>query len=117
VNPVPTITPPLSPASAAAGGAAFTLTVNGTNFALGAVVKFNGNARMTTFVSTTQVTASILASDIAAAGSFPVTVTNSGPGGGVSNAVTFTVFAAPTVSKAFNPTTIQAGGASTVTVT
>ena len=33
----------LLPASAAAGGAAFTLTVNGTDYASGAVVRWNGS--------------------------------------------------------------------------
>jgi 6-phosphogluconolactonase (cycloisomerase 2 family) len=84
----PTITS-ISPTSATAGGAAFTLTVNGTNFVSGSTVNFNGSARTTTFVGATQLTASILASDIATAGSFNVTVTN--PGGGTSNAVSFIV--------------------------
>jgi hypothetical protein len=78
----------LSPSSAAAGGSAFTLTVNGTGFATGAVVKWNGNARTTAFVSATKVTAAILEGDIASAGTFPVTVTS---GGATSNAVSFTV--------------------------
>jgi 6-phosphogluconolactonase len=84
----PTITS-ISPTSAIAGGAAFTLTVNGTNFVSGSTLSFNGNARATTFVSATQLTAAILALDIATAGSFNVTVTN--PGGGTSNAVSFIV--------------------------
>jgi hypothetical protein len=78
----------ISPTSAIAGGTAFNLTVNGTNFVSGSTARFNGNARATTFVSATQLTAAILASDIASAGSFSVTVTN--PGGGTSNAVSFT---------------------------
>ena len=84
----PTITS-LSPTSAAAGGAAFTLTVNGTNFVAGSVVRWNGANRTTTYVSGTRLTAGITAADIATAGSFPVTVVN--PGGGTSNAVPFTV--------------------------
>ena len=84
----PTITS-ISSTSAIAGGPAFTLTVNGTNFVSGATVSFNGNARATTFVSSTQLTAAILASDIATAGNFNVTVTN--PGGATSNSVSFTV--------------------------
>ena len=79
----------ISPFFGIAGGAAFTLTVNGTNFLSGSTVNFNGNGRTTTFVSATQVTAVILTSDIASAGSFNVTVTN--PGGGTSNADSFTV--------------------------
>ena len=86
--PTPTITG-VSPTSAIAGGAAFTLTVSGTNFVGGSTVNFNGNARATAFVSSTQLTATILTSDIAVAGTFNVTVTN--PGGITSNAVSFTV--------------------------
>ncbi len=90
-NPVPTITT-LSPTSATAGGAAFTLTVNGTNFVTGqSLVKFNGNPKTTTVVSTTQVTAPITAADIATAGTFPVTVTSAAPGGGTSAPTNFTV--------------------------
>src|SRR5439155_6437 len=52
-NSVPTIGS-LTPGNATAGAAAFTLTVNGTNFVSGSVVRWNGAARTTTFVSSTQ---------------------------------------------------------------
>lgn len=84
----PTITS-TAPMSAIAGGAGFTLTVNGTNFVSGSTVNFNGKARTTTFVGATQLRAAILASDIATAGTFNVAVSN--PSGGTSNAVSFTV--------------------------
>jgi len=87
----PTITN-ISPASAIAGGAAFNLIVNGTNFVSGSTVSFSANARATTFVNATQLTAVILASDIASAGTFNVTVAN--PGGETSNSVSFTVLTA-----------------------
>jgi len=83
-NPMPTVTG-LQPAVVATGGVGFTLTINGTNFINGATVRVNNNDRVTTFVSQTQLTASVLASDIAANGTFPVTVFNPAPGGGVSN--------------------------------
>lgn len=79
----------LSPASAIAGGPAFTLTVTGTNFVSGTTVNFNGNALTTTFVSATQLTAMVPASDISAPGNSNITVTN--PGGSISNTLTFTV--------------------------
>ncbi len=91
-NPMPTVTG-LQPALAASGGANFTLTVNGTNFVNGAIVRVNNNNRTTTFVSQTQLRASVLASDIAANGSFPVTVFNPAPGGGVSNVAELKVVA------------------------
>ncbi len=40
-NPVPLVNQPLVPTTAAPGGPAFTLTVNGTGFVSGAVVNWN----------------------------------------------------------------------------
>src|SRR5262245_2397171 len=73
-NPVPLINQPLVPDAVAPGGAGFTLTVNGTGFVSGSVVNWNGSARASTFVSSSQLTASILASDIAIATTASVTV-------------------------------------------
>jgi len=115
-NPAPTITT-LSPTSATAGGAAFTLTVNGTNFDAASVVNFNGTARTTTFINSTQLTAAITMADIAAAGTPSVTVTNPAPGGGTSAGVTFTINnPVPTITS-LSPTGVVAGGAAfTLTV-
>ena len=79
----------LSPSFATAGGPAFTLTVNGSNFLSGAKVRWNGSDRTTTFVSATQLRANILAADVATAGTVPVTVFN--PDGSLSNATTFEI--------------------------
>src|SRR5205809_225918 len=79
----------LTPSTATAGGPAFTLTADGANFVSGATVLWNGAARTTTFVSATRVTTSIPASDIAAAGSVPVSVRN--PDGQTSGTQTFTI--------------------------
>jgi len=116
-NPLPTITS-LAPSSATAGGAAFTLTVNGTGFVTGqSLVKFNGNAKTTTVVSATQVTATITAVDIATAGAFPVTVTNAAPGGGTSVPANFTVNnPAPTITTLSPSSAIAGGTAFTLTV-
>jgi YVTN family beta-propeller protein len=111
-NPVPVITPPLSPASAIAGTAGFTLTINGTNFVTGAVVSFGGTNKVTTFVNATQVTAAILAGDIAVAGSSAVVVTNPGPGGGPSNSVNFAVNnPVPVITPPLSPAGAIAGSA------
>lgn len=90
VNPVPTVTT-ITPASAAVGGQGFNLTVNGTNFVPGATIQWNGNNRITTFGSSTQLTAQIPAQDIASAGTATIRVVNPGPGGGNSNSVNFTI--------------------------
>jgi len=117
-NPVPVLTS-LSPSSATAGGAAFTLTVNGSGFISGSTVQWNGANRTTTYVSATQLTAAITAADIVSAGTKPVTVVNSAPGGGTSNALSFTIQALtpqPTLTS-LSPTSATAGGAAfTLTV-
>jgi hypothetical protein len=59
-NPAPTNSS-LSPTSSFAGGAAFTLTVNGTGFIAGSTVQWKGSNRRTMFVSATQLTATIMA--------------------------------------------------------
>jgi hypothetical protein len=68
----------LAPGSISHGSPGFVLTVNGTNFSTKAVVNFNAVAQTTTFVSANQLMATIAASDIATAGTVPVTVTNPG---------------------------------------
>jgi len=89
-NPVPVLTS-VSPTAAAAGGAGFTLTTNGTGFVSGSVVHWNGATRTTTFVSGTQLTAAVPASDIVSAGTAQVTVVSPTPGGGTSSPVVFTI--------------------------
>src|SRR4029434_10167311 len=79
----------LSPNSTQAGGAGFTLTVNGANFVSGASVRWKGTARTTTFVNSTPLTAAITSADVAAAGTAQVTVAN--PDGTISNTLTFTI--------------------------
>ena len=118
-NPVPATTG-LSPASASPGGAAFTLTVNGSNYINGSVVQWNGASRTTTYVSSTQLTAAITAADIASAGTASVTVFNPAPGGGTSNAQTFTINAVANpvpATTGLSPASATAGGAAfTLTV-
>jgi hypothetical protein len=68
----------LNPDSATAGGESFTLTVTGTNFGAKAVVNWNGVAQTsnTTFVSGTEVTVTVPATAIMAAGTVQISVTN-----------------------------------------
>ena len=71
--PLPTITS-LSPATSTWNSTrAFTLTVNGAGFYPGALVLWNGISRVTTFVSNTQLSASILAGDITTGNTEPTT--------------------------------------------
>ena len=89
-NPVPTLSS-LNPNSATAGGPAFSLTVNGTAFVSSSIVRWNGNDRATTFVSSTQLRAAIPVSDSATAGTANVTVFTPAPGGGQTSALPFTI--------------------------
>ena len=113
VNPVPSVRS-LSPAAAAVGGAAFTLTVNGNGFVGASVVRWNGSNRPTTFVSSTQLRAAIGAADIASLGTALVSVATPAPGGGVSPAVSFAVQPAPSLTV--SSTSVTAGATVTVTL-
>lgn len=76
VKPNPAITT-ITPNTKVRGEAGFTLTVNGTNFVNGeSIINWNGTNKTTTFVSSTQLTASILASEIATNGTIEVKVFN-----------------------------------------
>ena len=91
----------LNPSSQPAGGAAFTLEVDGSNFTSQAVINFNNSPQMSTqWVNSDKVTVTIPTSSIMNAGQVPVTVTNPGTPGGpygggtqpaTSNTVMFTI--------------------------
>ncbi|MBI2419219.1 MAG: hypothetical protein HYV28_15225 [Ignavibacteriales bacterium] len=115
-NPSPAIDS-ITPSSAAAGGWAFTLIVNGSNFVPGSVVRWNGSARSTSFINSTRIDAEILAADIAAGGTASVRVYNGVPGGGTSSALSFTINNPSPSLISLSPSSIIAGGdAFTLTV-
>ena len=116
-NPLPTVKT-LSPSSALAGGAGFTLTLTGTEYLSSSVVNWNGSARATTYVSSTELTAVINATDIAKGGTYKVTVTNPAPGGGTSGSSTFTVDNPVSTLISISPNSATHGGkAFTLTAT
>jgi hypothetical protein len=84
----------ITPSSAAAGAAGFTLTVDGIGFTPNSVVRWAGGNRTTQFVGATQLTATIPAGDIAVAGNFAITVTDPGQAN-PTNSRTFTVIPPP----------------------
>lgn len=89
---VPTITA-INPNAIEEGSDAFVLTVTGTGFLppshqAASVVRWNGSARNTTFVSDTELQADITADDVSAEGVASVTVTNDDL---ESNAAVFTI--------------------------
>jgi uncharacterized protein len=116
-NPLPTISS-LSPGSIIPGSAAFTLTVDGGNFVPASVVNWNGAPLTTTYVNGSQLTASVPASDVAAAGTASVAVSNPTPGGGNSAAASFAIGANPLPAiSSVSPAGVAPGSASfTLTV-
>jgi trimeric autotransporter adhesin len=90
-SPLPVISS-LSPNTAAAGAATFTLTVTGSGFTLASTVNWNGSALPTTFVSGSSLTAMIDASLVKQLGWGAVTVSSAAPGGGTSNPLTLSVY-------------------------
>jgi outer membrane protein assembly factor BamB len=118
VTPGPGTLTSLSPATVQAG-VAFTLTVNGSGFNPSSVVIFNGNPVPTTFVSVTQLTASITASAIAQPDPYTVVVapSSAGASSSLSNQLILAVSALPSVTG-LTPSSIVAGSADfTLTVT
>ncbi len=108
----------LNPAGAVLGDPGFTLSLTGSNFLPNSVVRWNGADRPTTFISATQLTAAIPASDLGAAGVVSITVFNPPPGGGSSAAFTFSVVNPVPVLEALSPSSAPAGGPDfTLTVT
>jgi len=95
--PAPVSITSLSPSSAQAGGAAFTLLVTGSGFVSGTVVQWVGSDRSTTVVSATQLQAAILAGDLA--GSARTVLVTARSGSVVSNSLSFTITSsAPTLT-------------------
>jgi len=93
----------ISPMTTTAGSPNLVLTVNGSGFVSGATVLWNGAARVTTFVSPTQLTATIVAADLTTVGSAEVVVSNPAPGGS-SASQTFSIDSAPVATGGFTVT-------------
>jgi len=87
-NPIPTLSS-LSVTSAAHGGGNLSLVVTGSNLAAGATVDWDGSPRTTTRVDATHLSVAIPASDLAAAGTASITITN--PATAASNRLSFTI--------------------------
>ena len=87
----------VSPSHVPAGKAA-TLTITGTGFDGFSVFYWNGAARPTTVISTTQVRGFISAADVAVPGTALVSVVNPSPGGGISGSLPVVIDPPPTLS-------------------
>lgn len=93
-TPEPVLTS-LSPSSAFAGSPQLTLTVEGSGFAIDAVVRWEGSNRETIFISPAQLRAIIPASDLEEPGTADVKVRNPGESPVTSDALQFAILEPP----------------------
>jgi Right handed beta helix region/Abnormal spindle-like microcephaly-assoc'd, ASPM-SPD-2-Hydin len=100
--PVPTIAS-LSPASVAAGSNNTSVTITGTGFIGGTQVLYNGVPLWTWNNGQNQLSFNLPTATVANPGTGTVTVYNPSPGGGTSNALTFTIY--PPINYAVTSTT------------
>jgi hypothetical protein len=107
----------ITPTQVRAGSGGFEIVVTGSGFVNGSVVQFNGQDRPTTFVSATELRAQITAADVQAAGQNSITVFNSTPGGGTSNAASLIVFACTYTLNPASQNFPSSGGNGSVNVT
>jgi hypothetical protein len=115
-NPSPTITS-VAPNVVLAGAASQAIVVTGTGFVPSTQIQVNGTARTTTFTNSTQVSVTLSASDLSAAGTLSLTALNSTPGGGTSTAATVSVVNPVPLVTSLSPFYVLTGaGATTVTV-
>ena len=113
-NPTPGLTG-LQPASIVAQGASaapLVVTVSGSNFMEGTLAYWNGSQRSAQFIDDNTLAVTLSGGDLAVAGSGALYVTNPGPGGGQSNALSF-VITAPPANPAPVLTGIQPGSLAT----
>ena len=92
------------------GSPATTITLNGSNFFSGTIVKAGTTTLSASLVGGNAMTAVIPASLLATAGTLSILTNNAGPGGGDSAAKTFTVDAsAPTIGAVVNSASFLGG--------
>lgn len=115
-TPSPTVTS-ITPPSINAGSGNLTLTVNGTNFTSTSIVEVNGTQETTTYASSTKLTATVPANQLASGAQFPVFVLN-GSTSSTATPVDLEVDNPAPVIQSVSPTTVYTGSTSSaLTVT
>lgn len=115
VAPPPPVVPSIAtvtPSSVQAGSGNTGITVAGANFINPTTVVFGVTSLVTVFVNGTTLTATIPSGSLVSSGSVSITATNTN---GTSNAVTFTITAAPPAPSisSISPLSAQAGAGNT----
>jgi arylsulfate sulfotransferase len=102
VSPPPTVSM-MTPSAARAGVGDTVVTVSGAGFTPQSVIEAGGTGLATTFVSNSELTATIPAATVASVALIPVDVMTPEPGGGTSATLPFTVLSVGTVTATNNP--------------
>jgi sugar lactone lactonase YvrE len=105
-SPIPTVAS-LFPNCLDASAAGMNVRITGTGFSAGSVVRWNGSARATQFVSTNTLNAIFTSADLGAAATAAITVFTPAPGGGTSTPFSVTVPRSCTDNQATAPPVIQ----------
>lgn len=90
LSPLPSLTS-ISPNLKTVGDRGFVMQLNGNGFIRETRALWFGQPLVTTFINATTLTAEVPDNRLFEAGTFPISVTNPSPGGGVSNSLPFTV--------------------------
>lgn len=104
----------LNPPNTIAGATDMLLEVDGANFVSGATINWNGDAKLTTFVSSSVLTAMINTPQFAVPGAAQVTVTQ---GGVTSPAMIFQILTPLVAGTIYRPTVFTPGNDATISVT
>ena len=114
-NPTPTITASARD-TATAGTTPFSVVLGGTDFMVGAVASFDGNARATNRLSSGAIAFALQTSDLAVTGDHEIRAKNPEPGGGPSTPFIFHVLVPPPVPvlDSLSPDTIVANSVGTL---
>jgi outer membrane protein assembly factor BamB len=99
------------PSSIVAGAPSFTMNVALNGAVPQSTVLWNGSPRPTTFVSSTEITAQIAATDVESAGNATVSVANGGGSGATTSGTTFSITSLGSLAlAAVSPKTVSTGG-------
>ncbi len=109
-TPAPTVTS-ISPTTATAGSGPLTLTVNGTGFQNTTTIQAGDVAEVTSYVSATQVTATLTAEQLASGGQLPIIALNGTASSGSGTAINLSVANPAPVISALTPAVLPAGSA------
>ena len=114
-NPAPALAS-ISPWATSGGGDSFEVTLVGSGFISRSAAWYDGAAKPTTYVSATELKATLSTADLDQAGYFQLSVKNPWPGGGTSGSESFRVTDFSVSTHYAKPKTIAAGQSASFTI-